>query len=261
MVMGTTEGGAMTPSEFGACIHPREHPRFFLALLFALPIALAAIGVTLVTFGLVLAIVLWLAFFVWLMFEIVYATLIANWILVSEHNYPRLNALLEETRARIRVKERIDIIVYEQGNFNAYFSMLFARRAIFLNSELLEQGVSDDELRWLIARFVGRIRAKRRMGPMRWVIALAEKLGVFNLFIFPYERATAYTGDRVALAVIDGDITTAISAMNKLMVGRQLGYSVNPAGIVTQIQAGQGFAICVPGPAGQPTTGDHSEIF
>jgi hypothetical protein len=189
---------------------------------------------------LALAAVLLLAFFVWLAFEIFYATLIANWILVSEHNYPRVHKLLEEVQETIGVKERVDIIVYEQGQFNAYFSMLFARRAIFMNSELLEQGVTDDELRWVIARFVGRIRAKRRIGPLRWAIALTERLGLFNLFIFPYERATAYTGDRVALAVINGDISTAISAMNKLIVGRQLGYSVNPAGIVIQYKRVKG---------------------
>ena len=230
----------MSPDEFRACIHPREYPRFILALVFAAPVTLAVLALIFVTFGFALAYILLLAFFIWFGFEIFYATLLANWILVSEHNYPRLHALLEETKERIGVTQRVDIIVYQQGEFNAYFSMLFARRAIFVNSEVLEQGVTDDELRWIIGRFVGQVRAKRRMGPMAWVIALAERLVVFNLFIYPYIRATAYTGDRVALAGINGDITTAIAAMNKLMVGRQLGYSVNPAGIVMQYRRVKG---------------------
>ncbi|HYD87305.1 MAG TPA: DUF4189 domain-containing protein [Vitreimonas sp.] len=230
----------MRSDEFRACIHPREYPRFLLALLFALPITLALLAVVVVTFGLALAYVLLLAFLVWFGFEIFYAHFLANCILVSEHNYPRLNALLEESKQTIGVDKRVDIFVYQQGEFNAYFSMLFARRAIFINSELLEQGVTDDELRWIIGRFVGRIRAKQRMGPLSWIIALAERLMIFNLFIYPYIRATAYTGDRVALAAIGGDISTAVSAMNKLMVGRQLGYSVNPAGIVMQYKRVKG---------------------
>lgn len=224
----------MTPDEFRANIHSREYPRLLLALLFALPLAITALILFAVSFGLILAWVLFGAFVFWFIFEITYAHFQANWIIVSEHNYPRLHALLLETKQRIGVSQRIDIIVYQQGEFNAYFAMLFARRAIFMNSELLEQGVTDDELRWLIGRFVGQVRAKRRLGPLSWAIAVTERLGIFNLFIYPYIRATAYTGDRVALASINGDISTAITAFNKLIVGRLLGYSVNPAGMIIQ---------------------------
>jgi hypothetical protein len=66
------------------------------------------------------------------------------------------------------------------------------------------------------------------------LIRLAQRLLVLNFFLLPYERAMVYTGDRVALAVINGDIGTAVSAMQKLIVGRELGYSINPAGIVEQ---------------------------
>jgi hypothetical protein len=43
-----------------------------------------------------------------------------------------------------------------------------------------------------------------------------------------------YTGDRLAVAAINGDISSAISALQKLFVGRQLGYSLNPEGIIEQ---------------------------
>ncbi len=231
---------AMTSSEFGACVHPREMPRFLLALLFVVPVSLVLLLVTLATNGALVGAVLLLAFLVWLGFEISYALLIGNWILVSEHNYPRVNELLKEVKETIGVPNRIDIIVFQRGEFNALFRMLFARRAIFMNSEMLSDGVSDDEIRWLIGRFVGRIRAKRRMGPLRYLVSIVEQLLIFNLFIFPYERATAYTGDRVGLAAIKGDISAATSAMNKLMVGRELGYSVNPAGVMRQYRRVKG---------------------
>ncbi len=230
----------MTSQEFARCVHPRELPRLLLALLFALPLSLALLAAIFVTSGLALSVVLLIAFLVWFLFEVFYASLLGNWILVSQDNYPRLNDLLSEMKQRIGVQQKIDIIVYEQAAFTSFFTMLFARRAIFITSELVAQGVTDDELRWLIGRWVGWIRAKRRMGILRYVIALVEQFPAFNLFIYPYVRATVYTGDRVGLAAIGGDISTAISTMNKLMVGREVGYSVNPAGMVRQYRRVKG---------------------
>ncbi len=232
----------MTSQEFARCVHPREMPRFLLALLFALPISLVVGGLILLTpvGGIVLGVILLIAFLLWFLFEIIYASYLANWILVSEHNYPRLYELLLEMKQKIGVTEKVDIIVHKQDVFSAGFEMLFARRAIYIGSELLAQGVTDDEVRWLIGRFLGYVRAKRRMGPLRYVITLGESLLLFNFFIYPYIRATVYTGDRVGLAAIGGDISTAISAMNKLMVGREVGYSVNPAGMVRQYRRVKG---------------------
>jgi hypothetical protein len=93
---------------------------------------------------------------------------------------------------------------------------------------------TDDEIRWITGRFIGYWRARRRSGLFGAVIRLAQRFLIFNFFILPYERAMVYTGDRVALGVINGDIGTAVSAMQKLIVGRELGYSINPAGIVEQ---------------------------
>lgn len=56
--------GAMTSAEFRACVHPREFPRFLLALLFALPLSLALIAAVFVSMGIVLAYVLLIAFVV-----------------------------------------------------------------------------------------------------------------------------------------------------------------------------------------------------
>lgn len=226
----------METVDFRACIHPREYSRFIIAMIFAVPLALLALALVLVTFGLLLIYVALILLFVWIGFGVLYASFVANSIRVSEKNYPRLLELKEEMRDKIGVKKskKIEMFVYEQGSFNAYFKGMFTRRAIFVNSELLDQGVSDDELRWLIGRFLGKIRSRQRLGVLGWILTLAERLIIFNLFLLPYERATAYTGDRVALAAIGGDLNAAVSAMNKLLVGRSLGYSVNPAGIVDQ---------------------------
>ena len=100
-----------------------------------------------------------------------------------------------ELKVKLGHPKPIHIFVYEHGSFNAYMSFLFFRRAIFLNSELLETGVSDNEVRWIVGRFIGYLRAREQAGAAGWLVRGAERLLVFNLFLLPYERAMVYTGE------------------------------------------------------------------
>ncbi len=224
---------ALTRGEFRSYKHPLQPRRFALALFFAL-ILFPLIGAGLVA-GTVVLVVPLFAFLIWMSSRVMYSRFLGHSILVSELNYARIHHIGEDLKARIGYSKKVDIFVYEQGHFNAYLhKFFFFRRAVFLNSELLEAGVTDDELRWLIGRFVGYLRARREAGFWGWTIRAAQHLLIFNFFILPYERALVYTGDRIALGVITGDISSAVSAMQKIFVGRQLGYSVNPSGIVDQ---------------------------
>jgi hypothetical protein len=224
---------AIADDAFLALEHPLQPRRFALALFFALILfPLIAVGLAA---GTIVLIVPLFAFLFWMSARVLFANYLCNCILVSELNYPRIHGIGEELKAAIGFDKTVNIFVYEQGNFNAYLiKFFFYRRAVFLNSELLEAGVTDDELRWLIGRFIGYLRARKQAGFWGWTIRAAQYLLVFSPFLLPYERALVYTGDRIALAVIHGDISSAISAMQKLFVGRQLGYSVNPNGIVDQ---------------------------
>lgn len=224
---------ALDNETFFSLKHPLQPRRFALALFFSLVLfPLIAVGLIV---GTVFIVVPLIGLSLWMIGRILFARFMGNSILVSELNYPRVYHLGEDLRARIGYKKPVNIFVYEQGNFNAYLmKFFFYRRAVFLNSELLEAGVTDDELRWLIGRFVGYLRARRQAGFWGWTIRAAQPLVIFNLFLLPYERALVYTGDRIALAIINGDISSAIAAMQKLLVGRQLGYSVNPNGLLDQ---------------------------
>ncbi|HLH11988.1 MAG TPA: hypothetical protein VKV77_08935 [Methylovirgula sp.] len=224
--------GPMSDRLFYAFAHPLHNRRFYLALVFSI-ILFPVIAIGLIA-GTIFLVVPAFALVLWIGAQIFFARLIGNSILVSELNYPRINAIAEELKARLGYNKRLFIFVYEQGNFNAYMRYIFFRRAVFLNSELLESGVSDDEVRWIVGRFIGYMRARKQAGVLGWVIRAAQHLLVFNIFLLPYERAMVYTGDRLAVAAIDGNVTSAVSAMQKLLVGRQLGYSVNPEGIIEQ---------------------------
>jgi len=222
----------MSDKAFYSYRHPLQKRRFFLALVFStLLFPLIALGLLA---GTVVLIVPFVALLLWIGMRIYFARQIGNAILVSEVNYPRINTIAEQLKVQMGYQKRVYIFVVEMSSFNTFLQMLFFRRAIFLTSEILEAGVSDDEARWLVGRFIGYMRARHQSGALGWIIRAAQKLLVFNLFILPYERAMVYTGDRLALAAIGGDISTATSAMQKLFVGRQLGYSLNPEGILAQ---------------------------
>jgi len=223
----------ITREKFRALKHPIQRRRFALALFFSL-LLFPLIGVAL-AFGTVVLVVPLFALLLWVGSRTLFAYFLGNCILVSELNYPRVYKIGEDLKDTIGYHKPVSIFVYEQGNFNLFLmKFFFYRRAVFVNSELLEPGVTDDELIWAIGRFIGYLRTRREAGFWGWTIRAAEKLIVFNLFILPYERAMVLTGDRIALDVIGGNISSAVSAMQKLIVGRLLGYSVNPAGLVDQ---------------------------
>lgn len=223
---------AMSNETFYGYMYPRQNRRFYLALVCSIVLfPLVAVGLIL---GTVFFVVPLAALVVWIGMRVFFAHMLGNSVLVSAQNYPRIFAITEEIKVNLGYAKPIYVFVYEQGTFNAYMQHFFLRRAIFLNSELLQNGVSDPEIRWLIGRFVGYMRTRKQAGFLGWVIRAAQKLLVFNFFILPYERAMVHTGDRLALAEIDGDVVSATSAMQKLLVGRELGYSINPEGLIAQ---------------------------
>lgn len=226
------DAAAMSAETFYSYAHPLYNRRYYLALIVSL-LLFPLIAVALIAGTIVLVVPL-LAFFAWVAMRVTFAHMLGNSILVSAENYPRIHRLTEEVQAKLGYTKRIHVFVYENGSFNASMRHFFFRRAIFLNSEILRDGVSDPEARWLIGRFVGYMRARQQEGIYGRIIRAAQYLGIFNLFILPYERSMVHTGDRVALAEIDGDLPSAISAMQKLLVGRELGYSINPEGLIAQ---------------------------
>lgn len=222
----------LSPTEVKAHEHPRLPSRYLIAIICG--IILLPLFAAFALFGIITLLLVWIIALVWLLHEVAYVRMVDNSVLVSDYNYPRIHLLAEEVRASLSLRKEISIFVYEQGNFNALLVKFLWRKAIFIQSELLETGVSDDEVRWIVGRFVGYLRVHQDAGPMGKLVRLTGRTGVFTLLIYPYERAMVYTGDRLGLAAIGGDLSSAVSAMQKLLVGRQLGYSVNPLGIIDQ---------------------------
>jgi hypothetical protein len=217
---------------FYAYAHPKRRRRFYLAVVFAT--LLFPLIAALLIAGTLFLIVPFVALLLWMSMRVYFARLMGNAVLVGELNYPRIHAITGEMKQRLGYLKRVDVFVYEEGQFNASLLQFFFRRAVLLNSEIVEKGVSDDEVRWLVGRFVGYLRARKQAGALGWLIRAAQHLVIFNVFLLPYERSMVSTGDRLAVAAINGDVSSAISALQKLFVGRKLGYSLNPEGMLAQ---------------------------
>jgi hypothetical protein len=229
---------AMSDRMFYGLAHPLLRRRFYLALVFSMLLfPLIAVGMVIGTFFLILPVI---ALVVWISMRVWFAWLICNRIVVSELNFPAIHAIAEDLKAKIGYHGKVYIFVYENKSFNIALSHVFFRHAIFLNSEMLVAGVGEDEVKWLIGRFIGYLRARKQDGFFGMLIRAASHLLVFNIFLLPYERAMVYTGDRLALAALGGDILTAVAAMQKLTVGRELGFSINPEGVVAQLREVKG---------------------
>jgi Zn-dependent protease with chaperone function len=97
-----------------------------------------------------------------------------------------------------------------------------------------DEKLTIEQMRWIIGRFIGALKAKKfRLDFLSLIIDSIEKIKIFNFFILPYERALQYTGDNIGL-LICGDVEQAFIAFDKLLVGNILANRVNFEGILDQ---------------------------
>ncbi len=219
--------------------HPTEESRFKLAL--ATIAVVIIVLLTLVWYTPYLILVIGsIILGAWFLSEILKAELISNSVKVSEDNFPQVNLLVNQIRDTLDYPENIDIYIVDKGEVNSILIKLFRMKVIILYSELLEDMIDDPnllQLTWIIARFVGHLKAKHlRFTYIRILIDSIEKFAIFNLLLYPYERATHYSGDQIGLAVCH-DLKPALIALDKLFVGNELAPKVQLSGLLLQYGA------------------------
>lgn len=225
----------MTKEELNSLRHPTEVSRFWITLIVIVPVLIAAVGFTLVSLGGLLIPLGFIIFLIWIVTKLLSAQFLGNSIQVSADNFPAIAEALNEFQEKFGYKGQIDAYVYEEGTYNALLVPLLRRKLLLLNSDIIDNAESDNEVRWIVARFVGSLASKHyRFLWLQAVVGSIEKLLVFNLLMYPYERAVVKSGDQLGLYAIDGDIESAIRASHKLMVGGPLGGRINLAGVLRQ---------------------------
>ena len=232
----------MTDQEIKALLHPKESRYYILSLVALTPIALLLTALVIGTFGGVLLFFGFAYLTIWFVQKMIRTWYLAHCARVDEHSFPGVHKIVMDVKSALGYDKPVDVFVVEEGSFNCLLMPFFNRKILVLNSGLLDEGVSAVELKWLVARFIGSLRAKSyRLSIVQALISTSEKLLIFNLLLYPYERAIVMSGDRIGLAAIDGDITSAISAMNRLCVGTRCSSLVSLTGIARQESDIQGF--------------------
>jgi hypothetical protein len=235
-------GAGMEPLDIRALLHPAEHSRLLLALSSSAVVfgfaamavyasqgwtALAALAGVLAVFGAL----------VWLSLQMVRSRLLGGAVRVSEATLPQLQSVFDEVRARLDYQKPVDVYVMDKVSGGSAMTSYLGTRLIQLEgglaAELLDEG-RHAELTYLIGRHIGQLKARhQRLQPIFLAISVIDSVKFLQLFLAPYLRATAKSGDQIAAACC-GDIRATAGTMNRLLVGKELGPKLVIKGVLDQ---------------------------
>jgi Zn-dependent protease with chaperone function len=208
--------------------HPREDARFKLAVLATTPLLLLG----LVLIGSLLIVAMFVVPMVWLAVAVLEARYKGNLVRVSATNFPEIKEIIDDARRRLGYTPTIRAYV-QHGDPNMFLYKFFSRRFLVINSDFIDAG-SRAEVQWLVGRFIGSLKAKHdRLSWLAALIGVSEKLLVLNLLLYPYERAVVHTSDRLGLFLCQ-DLGAALSAIGRMIVGKDLRQHVSVQGLLEQ---------------------------
>jgi hypothetical protein len=225
-----------------ALLHPTERSRFALALVAVVLVVVVAVVVAALLDELwtLAGLTLTLALFgvsVWFSVQLFQAQLLGRAARVSGDNLPEVQAVLDQVREQLDFHRPVDVYVMDEVESHALLMKFLRTRVILLGGEFVADTLSEErraELTFLVARFVGALKAKHlRLQPIRLAIAALEKLYLLNLILYPYDRATVYSGDQIGLACC-GDLRAALRVLGRLMVGSKLAPKLGLHGVLRQ---------------------------
>ena len=232
----------MGPLDIRALLHPTEHSR----LLFALSSSAVVFGVAAMIVyafdgwtSLVVVAVFLVAFggLVWLSLQVYRSRLLGGAVRVSEATLPELQAVFDEVRARLDYHAPVDVYVMDKVDGGSAMTSYLGTRLIQIEGGLAAELLGEEhhaELTYMIGRHIGQLKARhQRLLPIFLAISVIDSVKFLQLFLAPYLRATAKSGDQIAAACC-GDIRATAGMMNRLLVGKELGPRLAVKGVLDQ---------------------------
>jgi hypothetical protein len=232
----------MGPLDIRALLHPTEHSR----LLFALSSSAVVFGVAAMIvyaingwISLVVVAVFLVAFggLVWLSLQVYRSRLLGGAVRVSEATLPELQAVFDEVRARLDYQAPVDVYVMDKVDGGSAMTSYLGTRLIQIEGGLAAELLGEEhhaELTYMIGRHIGQLKARhQRLLPIFLAISVIDSVKFLQLFLAPYLRATAKSGDQIAAACC-GDIRATAGMMNRLLVGKELGPRLAVKGVLDQ---------------------------
>jgi hypothetical protein len=230
------------PLDIRALLHPSEHSRLLIALSasavtfgFAAMVAYATSGWT--SLAIVAVAVALFGGLVWLSLQVYRSRLLGGAVRVSEATLPELQSIFDEVRARLDYHEPVDVYVMDKVDGGSVMTSYLGTRLIRIEGGLVAELLGAEhraELTFLIGRHIGQLKARhQRLLPILLAISVIDSLKFLQVFIAPYLRATAKSGDQIAAACC-GDIRATAGMMNRLLVGKELGPRLAVKGVLDQ---------------------------
>lgn len=232
----------MRSLDIRALQHPAEDSRLLLALsASAVVFGIAAMAVYAIVGWVVLveyaAYIAAFGVVVWVSLQIYRSRLLGGAVRVTETTLPELQSVFDEVRARLKYHKPVDVYVMDKVDGGSSMTSYLGTRLIRIEGGLAADLLGDDhraELRFMIGRHIGQLKARhQRLLPIMLAISLVDSLKFLQLFLAPYYRATAKSGDQIA-AACSGDIRATAGMMNRLLVGKELGPRLVVKGVLDQ---------------------------
>nr|VFK24043.1 MAG: Peptidase family M48 [Candidatus Kentron sp. LFY] len=223
--------------ELKKLLHPNEKSRFLIALLATIPVIILSLVLIFFSTGIAILLIGGIAFLVWVALNLMKAELIGRSVKVSQYNFPEIYEVLVEVKTKLSYTKDVDVYIIEASSVNAILYKFFQTKFIVLNSDLVDAMPIDQcrgQLVWIIGRFIGALKARHlRLQLLSIIVNSVEKLIIFNLFLFPYNRATQYSGDQIGMALCK-DIPGSIMSLNKILIGKDLAEDIRLKGLLEQ---------------------------
>jgi hypothetical protein len=232
----------MRSLDIRALQHPAEDSRLLLALSasavvfgFAAMTAYASLGwAVLVEYAAYIAAA---GIVFWVSLQIYRSRLLGGAVRVTETTLPELQSVFDEVRARLNYHKPVDVYVMDKVDGGSSMTSYLGTRLIRIEGGLAADLLGDDhraELRFMIGRHIGQLKARhQRLLPIMLAISVVHSVKFLQLFLAPYYRATAKSGDQIA-AACSGDIQATAGMMNRLLVGKELGPRLVVKGVLDQ---------------------------
>ncbi|MBV9000925.1 MAG: hypothetical protein JO304_17820 [Solirubrobacterales bacterium] len=174
---------------------------------------------------------------VWWGLQIFRARLLGNSVKVTPASFPDLQEVLDGIRAQLGYEGRVDVYVADKSEPSVKLTTYLGTRVILIEgglvAELLEPS-KQPQLRFLIARHIGALKARQnRLEPLLVMLQAADALQFVKIFLLPYYRSIAYSGDQIGLACC-GSVEAALEATGRLLVGKELADDLPLGGVLPQ---------------------------
>jgi hypothetical protein len=150
----------MTHEDVKRYLHPKEMRYYPIAVFAGAPFALFFILMTIASFGMFALLAVGVLFLVWVSVRMFRARLLGYAAKVDEHNFTALHDMLAEIKRTLDYDGKVEMFIVKEGSFNSLLMPLFRHKFIVLHSGMLSKDVSRQEIKWMIARFVGSLKAK-----------------------------------------------------------------------------------------------------